>query len=150
MKFFRQSGAKLTICRGLLITRVNKKEQSLFERPPLPKYQGNGIENCLVLSTICPSGVSNSSGFDQPILPVYMGDFSAECPFQRPTKQAKTTSKSSLVFLPKNNDSHMYSCILSSQENGIPLNRSFVPIRKLTFHPHNKSWLYKACWRQNC
>ena len=51
-----------------------------FEKMLLPEYQCNGIENCLVLFPICQIKSSNLPGFNQPFLPVEMGDFLHKAP----------------------------------------------------------------------
>ena len=53
--------------------------------------------------------------------------FSAESPFRKP---AKSECKHQVIFpfvlLPSNNDSWMFSCLLSPWENGIFLNKLFT------------------------
>ena len=52
--------------------------------------------------------------------------------------ERKTASKAPCVLLPSNNDSWMCSCILSSWENGIPLNKLFAPRGRLFNPPKRK------------
>ena len=77
--------------------------------------------------------------------------FSTESPFlQKATfeslqKQVKAPSKISLfVLLPSNNDSWMCSCIMSSWENGIPLNKIFTLGGRLFNPPKGKHVLKRS------
>ena len=110
----------------------------------LPEYQSNDIENCLVLSPICQIGFSNLPGFNRPFLPVEIGDFLQRAPFGNLQKRVKTPSKIFLVLLPSNNDSWMCSCIFSSWENGIPLNKLFTLGKRLFNQPNGKHVLKDA------
>ena len=92
----------------------------------IPQYQSNDVENCLVLSPICQIRFSNLPGFNRSFLPVEIGDFLEKAPFENLQKQAKQQVKFPFVLLPSNDDSWMCSCILSSWENGIPLNKLFT------------------------
>ena len=91
----------------------------------LHEYQRNDIENCLVSLPICPVGSCNLPGFYWPFLPIKMGDFLQKILFENMQKRMKTPSKISLVLLPSNNDIWICSCILSSWEEEIPLNKLF-------------------------
>ena len=97
----------------------------------LPEYQSNDIENCLVLFPICLIRLSNLPGFNRLFLPVEMGDLLQKASFENLQNRVKTTSKISLSSPPSNNDTWMCTCILSSWENGISLNKLFIPERRL-------------------
>ena len=83
-------------------------------------------------------------GFNQSFLPVEMGDFPQKAPFENLLKRAKTASKISLFLLPSNNDSWVCSCISSSRENVIPLNKSFTLGGRLFKPPKPKHVLMRA------
>ena len=91
-----------------------------FEKVMIPDHQSNDIEHSLVLSPICQIWFSDLTGFNRSFLPVEIGDFLQKAPFENLKKGAETASK---ISLPSNNDSWMCSCIVSSWENGIPLNK---------------------------
>ena len=59
----------------------------MFEKVVLSEYHINDIENCLVLFPVRPIRFSNLPGFDQPFLPVEMGDF-----LQKALSKASKTS----------------------------------------------------------
>ena len=56
----------------------------------------------------------------------------------------KQQAKCPFVLLPSNNDSWMCSCILSSWENGIPLNKLFILGGRLFTPPKQKHALKRA------
>ena len=63
---------------------------------------------------------------------------SAESPFRKHAKnERKQQAKFPFVLLLSNNDSWMCSCILSSWENGIPLNKLFTKGGRL-FNPQKQ------------
>ena len=97
------------------ICRVSQLKRPAFEKILIPQYQSNDVENCRVLSSICQIRFSNLPGFNQSFVP------SKTCKNER-----KQQAKFHFVLLPSNNDSWICSCILSSWENGIPLNKLFT------------------------
>ena len=115
----------------------------------IPEYQSNEIENCLILSPICQIRSSNLSDFNRPFLPVEIGDFLQKAPSENLQNQRKQQAKFPFVLLPSNNDSWMCSCILSSWENGIPLNELFTPGGRLFNLPKRKRVL-KHAERHHC
>ena len=66
-----------------------------------------------------------------------MGDFLQKAPFENLQDERKQQAKFPFVLLPSNNDSWMCSCVLSSWENGIPLNKLFTLGGRL-FNPPNR------------
>ena len=58
--------------------------------------------------------------------------------------ERKQEAKFPFVLLPSNNDSWMCSCILSSWENGIPLNKLFTAGGRLFNYPKRKHVLKHA------
>ena len=69
---------------------------------------------------------SNLPGVNWSFLPVKIGGFLQNAPFRNLQKQRKHQARFPFVLLPSNNDYWMCSCISSSWENGIPLNKLFI------------------------
>ena len=78
-----------------------------------------------------------------------MRDFLQKAPFEDLQNRAKTASKFPFVLLPSNNDSWMCSCILSSWENGIPLNKLFTLGGRL-FNPPKRKHMLKLAESHRC
>ena len=111
----------------------------------IPEYQSNDIKNCLVLFPICQIRFSNLPGFNRLFLPVEIGDFLQKAPSENLLKTSENSKqKFPFVLLPSNNDSWMCSCILSSWENGIPLNKLFTLGGRLFNRPKRKHMLQRA------
>ena len=115
-----------------------------FEKFPIPQYQSNDVENCLVISPICQVRFSNLPGFNRSFLPVRIGDFLQIAPFENLQKQEKQHAKFPFVLHPGNDDSRLFLGILSSWENGIPLNRLFTLGGRLFNQPKPKHVLKRA------
>ena len=64
----------------------------------LPEYHSNDIDNCFVLFPICPIRLYILTGFDRPLLPIEMGNFLKQVPFENLQIRVKTTSKRFLFF----------------------------------------------------
>ena len=79
----------------------------------LPEYQSNDVENCLISLPIC-SLIGHS-------FPWIWGNFLQKAPSET-SKMSANDEPNPFVFLPNNDDTHVYPCNLSPWENGIPLN----------------------------
>ena len=122
------------------------KTPGVCEKILVPEYLSNDVENCLVLSSICQIRFSNLPGFNRSFLPIEIGDFLQKAPFENLKKQQATFP---CVLLPSNSDSWMCSCILSSWENGIPLNTSFT-LRGRLFDPPKRKPVLKRAESHRC
>ena len=91
-----------------------------------PNIKAMMLKTVLFLSPICQIRFSNSPGFDRSFLPVEIGDFCRKPLSKTCKKERKWQAKFPFVLLPGNIDSWMCSGILSSWENGIPLNKLFT------------------------
>ena len=110
----------------------------------IPEYQINDVQSCLVLFPICQIRFSNSPGFNRSFLSVEIGDFLQKVPFENLQSDRKQQAKFPFALLPSNNDSWMCSCILSSWENGITLNKLFTLGGRLFNRPNQKHVLKRA------
>ena len=79
-----------------------------------------------------------------------MGDFLQKAPFKNWQKQMKMTSNIPFALLPNNNNTKMYSCILISWENGIPLNKTFHSTKRKNFHRLKRTAHATACSSHCC
>ena len=76
--------------------------------------------------------------------------FSAESPLQKPVKnEGKQQPKFPFVLLPSDNESWMCSCILSSWETGIPLNKLSTLGGRL-FNPPKRKHMLKRAESHHC
>ena len=98
------------------------KKCPTFEKIVLLEYHGNDVDNHLVLFPVRPIRLSNLPGFNRPFFPVEIGDFLQKAPFENLQIRVKHQGRFHFVPPPSNNDSWMCSFVLSSWENGIPLN----------------------------
>ena len=74
---------------------------------------------------------SNLPGFNRPFLPVDMGEFRGK-PFQKLARMGENDGKNFLAFPSYKACTQMYSCILSSWENEMPLTRLPIPVKRIT------------------
>ena len=83
----------------------------------------NDIDNCCVSFPISPIQFNKFRDFNQPFFPVNMRDSLQNALSKTCQDEWKRRERFSLLFLPGNNDIYIHSFILSSWENGIPLNK---------------------------
>ena len=121
----------------------------MFAKILIPQYQSNDVENCLVLSPICQVRFSNLPGFTRSLFAVEIEDFLQKDPLKACKNERKQQAKFLFVLLPSNNDSWMCSCIVSSWENGIPLNKLFT-LRGRLFNPPNRKHVLKRAECHRC
>ena len=94
---------------------------------------------------MCQIKSINLPGFDnRSFLPVEIADFLQKAPFENLQNERKQQAKFPFVLLPSNYNSWMRSCILSSWENGIPLNMLFTLGGRLFNPPKRKHALKRA------
>ena len=114
------------------------KEYSHIPVESIKSYSANIkamiYRNCLVLFPIYPIRFSNLTGFNRSFLPVEMGEFLQKAPFENLQKRVKQQAIFPFVLLPINTDIWMCSCILTSRDNGGPLNKLFI-LRGSLFQP---------------
>ena len=108
----------------------------------LREYQSN-IENCLVFSPKGQIRFSNLPDINRSFLLVGMGNFLQKAPLSNLQKTIQNTKQDFPLF------SWMCSCILSSWENGIPLNKLFT-LRGRLFNPQKGKHVLKHADSDRC
>ena len=108
------------------------------------------LKTIFVLSPICQIRFSNLPGFNRLFLPVEIGDFLQKASLGNPPKnERKQQAKFPFILLPRNNDSWVFSCILSSCENEILLNKLSTLGRRL-FIPPKREHVLKCAESHRC
>ena len=73
--YFDLSICFISLSQGIDLLPGESIKRPAFEKILLPEYQGNDVENCLILSPICQIMFSNLPCFNRSFLPVEIGDF---------------------------------------------------------------------------
>ena len=111
----------------------------------LSEYQSKNIASCLLLSRY----VQLSSAIQSALFSLRHERFSAERLIRKPAERSESSRQDFPFFLPSNNDIWMCSCILSSWENEIPLNKWFALDRGF-FQSSKTIARATACWSHRC
>ena len=106
--------------------------------------------NAKIVSVICPALINHSFRSKWEIF--WRKPISKTCKASENTKQdfplcsfqVRKQTRFPFVFFPSTKDTWTYSCLLSSWENGIPLNTLFKPGGK-KFQPYKREARSKAC-----
>ena len=127
---------------------MSQKKRSTFENIILECHRSE-VENYLALFPVRPTRFSNLPGFNWPLFPVEIGYFLHKASFENLHKRVKNQSRFPVVRLHSNNDTWMCSCILSSWENGIPLNMIII-LRGRLFNPARGKHVLKRAENHRC